>query len=71
MRDTTQTKEEAQALEQTCDNCLDQYWVCENHSAVPWNDGDPICCGGAGKPCPKCNDGRDVRIDDFTVARHL
>lgn len=37
-----------------CNICKGEGWVCENHPDVQWNDGNPGCCGGAGKPC-KCN----------------
>lgn len=37
-----------------CPNCEGEGWVCENHSNVPWNEGYPPCCGGAGAPC-ECN----------------
>ena len=36
-----------------CANCDGEGWVCEDHSEVPWLDGDG-CCGGAGMPCV-CN----------------
>lgn len=41
--------------EDHCPNCRGELWVCENHHDVPWNEGDPPCCGGAGAPCPACN----------------
>jgi hypothetical protein len=38
-----------------CSKCKDQLWVCENHPDRPWI-GDGCClCGGAGMPCPACN----------------
>jgi len=45
--------------EQLCATCKGQLWVCENHQDVPWNDGDPPCCAGAGAPCPTCNVPKD------------
>lgn len=42
-----------------CATCHGELWVCENHPAVPWNAGDPPCCGGAGMPCPACNTPKD------------
>lgn len=42
-----------------CKNCDSSGWVCEDHADVPWNYGDPECCGGAGAPCPVCNDCSD------------
>ena len=31
-------------------------WVCEDHRDRPWQ-GDRACgCGGAGAPCPACNE---------------
>ncbi len=42
-----------------CDNCANTGWVCENHPARPWNDGQdspPGSCNcGAGMPCACCN----------------
>lgn len=44
----------------TCDVCGDGGWVCENHIDRPWEGtcevGEPCDCGGAGEPCPVCND---------------
>lgn len=37
-----------------CANCNSSGWVCEDHSNMPWGDGDG-CCGGAGSPCTICN----------------
>jgi hypothetical protein len=46
-----------------CPRCEGIGWVCENHPAVPWAGmtGEPTCrgnegCGGAGMPCPDCNE---------------
>jgi hypothetical protein len=40
----------------TCARCDGTHWVCENHPDRPW-DGPKACgCGGAGEPCPDCND---------------
>ncbi len=36
-----------------CATCKGEGWVCEDHTNVPWGEGDS-CCGGAGAPC-KCN----------------
>ncbi len=36
-----------------CLSCEDNFWVCENNNAVPWDGGDE--CSGAGMPCPSCN----------------
>src|SRR4051812_14398200 len=39
-----------------CARCDGTHWVCENHPKRPW-DGPKACgCGGAGEPCPDCND---------------
>jgi hypothetical protein len=39
-----------------CSRCDGTHWVCENHPERPW-DGPKACgCGGAGDPCPACND---------------
>jgi hypothetical protein len=48
-----------------CNNCFSTGWVCENHSNHPWSglaDVEP-CCGGAGSPCPICNE--DAAITGF------
>ncbi len=39
---------------QACEYCKDEGWVCENHPHMAWNEGNPECCGGAGRPCT-CN----------------
>ncbi|WP_035968758.1 hypothetical protein [Bradyrhizobium sp. WSM1417] len=39
-----------------CARCDGTHWVCESHPDRPW-DGPKACgCGGAGEPCPNCND---------------
>lgn len=38
-----------------CENCKDNFWVCEEHDNVPFTGRDQECCGGAGMPCPQCN----------------
>jgi hypothetical protein len=38
--------------EMKCPNCNDKKWVCEVHKDKDWEN----CCGGAGMPCPECND---------------
>jgi hypothetical protein len=38
-----------------CARCGNGRWVCENHPERPFL-GDRACtCGGAGAPCPSCN----------------
>jgi hypothetical protein len=38
-----------------CMRCDGGRWVCENHPGLPFL-GDRACtCGGAGAPCPTCN----------------
>jgi hypothetical protein len=38
-----------------CTLCKGIGWVCENHPHKPW-EGERACnCGGAGAPCPWCN----------------
>ena len=38
-----------------CTRCDNSRWVCENHPDKPWL-GEHACeCGGAGAPCPVCN----------------
>lgn len=39
-------------------NCLcyeDELWVCETHPDQPFSGPHACRCGGASKPCPKCN----------------
>jgi hypothetical protein len=36
-----------------CGTCKGEGWVCENHTDKHWSNG--CCCGGAGSPCPECN----------------
>src|SRR6185503_2144772 len=47
-----------------CPKCLDARWVCESHPDRPWGEmsGSPSACscGGAGMPCPACNEGRSL-----------
>lgn len=50
--------------EAVCSNCDGERWVCENHDNEPW-DGDPKCCGGAGVPCPVCNDVGPGEVPEF------
>jgi hypothetical protein len=39
-----------------CDVCGSTGWVCEDHRDRPWDGTDHDCgCGGAGAPCPACN----------------
>lgn len=46
----------------TCGSCFDEAWVCECGSGLVFAGvmfaGDPRACpcGGAGMPCPACND---------------
>jgi hypothetical protein len=39
-----------------CPSCMDTFWVCENHPAMPWEGPNACNCGGAGMPCPACNE---------------
>jgi hypothetical protein len=39
-----------------CTHCHDTGWVCENHADRPWEGPHACTCGGAGMPCPICND---------------
>lgn len=36
-----------------CDNCNDEFWVCESHQDKSWNEKGCMC--DAGMPCPICN----------------
>lgn len=47
-----------------CILCDDTGWVCENHQDQPWMGPHACSCGGAGAPCPKCN-----QADDGDVPR--
>ena len=38
-----------------CLCCEDCCWVCEDHPDRPWQDPHACGCGGAGMPCPWCN----------------
>jgi hypothetical protein len=38
-----------------CPVCMDTFWVCESHPAMPWDGPNACNCGGAGMPCPSCN----------------
>lgn len=40
-----------------CRNCEGSGWVCENHPCIAWHGlaGKIRCCGGAGMPCPVCD----------------
>jgi hypothetical protein len=52
-----------------CAVCMDTFWVCENHPAKPW-DGPSACgCGGAGMPCPACNEHADITVPPTLLAR--
>ncbi|SHH62922.1 hypothetical protein SAMN05443248_5464 [Bradyrhizobium erythrophlei] len=39
-----------------CSRCEDCGWVCENHPERPWEGEHACTCGGAGMPCPRCNE---------------
>ena len=45
----------------TCKNYEDTRWVCEDHPNRPWGSGRPNACrcGGAGMPCPVCNEPKE------------
>lgn len=40
-----------------CLQCLDGRYVCANHPAVAWDEGEGCPCGAEGVPCPNCNSG--------------
>ena len=50
---------------QLCKNCDSTGWVCEDHENLPFEGmSDNGCkCGGAGKPCPKCNEAANIDKD--------
>lgn len=54
-----------------CDLCDAEGWVCENHPNKPWRNGYDGCDCGAGMPCPKCNDGRDLRLHDGSYLKRI
>lgn len=39
-------------MEEECNICHGERWVCEDHPGNQWKEGDG-CCGGAGMLC-KC-----------------
>ena len=39
-----------------CAVCDDCGWVCENHPDRPFQGERACTCGGAGAPCPRCNE---------------
>ncbi len=45
-----------------CDNCR---WVCENHPTTPWLGQLACDCGGAGMPCPACNQSDDGTLPEM------
>ncbi len=49
-----------------CSRCDDCRWVCENHRDRPWEGPRACGCGGAGAPCPVCNQGSEPEMpEDF------
>ena len=42
-----------------CQRCRVVRWVCENHPDKPWDRDHERTCGGAGMPCPDCNEPRE------------
>jgi hypothetical protein len=55
-----------------CRRCQDARWVCENHPDEPWTPAHEAECGGAGMPCPVCNEPHDgerpAMGDDYVPA---
>lgn len=51
----------------TCERCYGALWVCEEHATRPWGGEsehpDACRCGGAGMPCPQCNQTDGSRND--------
>ena len=47
-----------------CEHCNDELWVCEAHDTEAMGHALPSGerCGGAGMPCPVCNEGLDRGI---------
>ena len=39
------------SMNEDCELCLGEGWVCENHPDTPW---ERCSCNGAGDPC-RCN----------------
>jgi hypothetical protein len=39
-----------------CFVCEDYGWVCEAHPDKPFEGEHACTCGGAGAPCPSCNE---------------
>src|ERR1700754_1750126 len=44
-----------------CSRCEDCGWVCENHPERSWEGEHACTCGGAGMPCPRCNEPKGTR----------
>jgi hypothetical protein len=42
-----------------CLVCEDSGWVCENHPDRPFQGEHACTCGGAGAPCPSCNESNE------------
>jgi hypothetical protein len=58
-----------------CARCEDNGWVCENHPDRPWQGVNACECGGAGMPCPHCNEDDPPQlpngfVDDDDAKRH-
>jgi hypothetical protein len=57
-------------LQMICGTCQGARWVCEDHPDRPWGSTHPngCRCGGAGMPCPVCNnkEGERPAPADFT-----
>jgi hypothetical protein len=56
-------------LQMICGTCQGARWVCEDHPDRPWGSTHPngCRCGGAGMPCPVCNDQRTA--SEGSIAR--
>jgi hypothetical protein len=63
-------KPELERRKALCPMCGGQHWVCENHPAQPWNDGDG-CCGAPGMPCLLCNKDGTKQIPGSTLLELL
>jgi hypothetical protein len=52
-----------------CDGCR---WVCETHRDTPWEGPRACNCGGAGAPCPVCNQGTEPEMSaDFVADKRV
>lgn len=54
-------------MSKECEFCEGTLWVCEEHHDKPFEHDD---CGGAGDPCPECNDPDNPEMPPGTIFIH-